>query len=70
MSEVFAQGVERNFQRLMKVLQDDAVVAKRTQTIVILSSMIGALILARATAAGNPALSEEILATLREHLAP
>ncbi|MGE8655848.1 MAG: TetR/AcrR family transcriptional regulator [Achromobacter sp.] len=70
MSEVFAQGVERNFQRLMNVLQDDAVVAKRPQTIVILSSMIGALILARATAAGNPALSEEILATLRQHLAP
>jgi TetR/AcrR family transcriptional repressor of nem operon len=32
--------------------------------------MVGALVLARATAAGNPALSEEILATLREQLAP
>ncbi|MGE8375842.1 MAG: TetR/AcrR family transcriptional regulator, partial [Diaphorobacter nitroreducens] len=30
----------------------------------------GALVLARATAAGDPALSEEILATLREQLAP
>ena len=69
MSEVFAQGVERNFQRLMGVLQGDAA-AKRKQAIVILSSMVGALILARATAAGNPALSEEILATLREQLAP
>ena len=69
MSEVFAQGVERNIQRFMSVLQgDDA--AKRTQTIVTLSSMVGALVLARATAAGNPALSEEILATLREQLAP
>lgn len=69
MSEVFAQGVEHNIQRFMRVLQgDDA--ARRTQTIVTLSSMVGALILARATAAGNPALSEEILATLRMHLAP
>ena len=69
MSEVFAQGVERNIQRFMSVLQgDDA--AKRTQTIVTLSSMVGALVLARATAAGNPALSEEILTTLREQLAP
>jgi TetR/AcrR family transcriptional repressor of nem operon len=31
--------------------------------------MVGALTLARATAAGNPALSEEILATVREQLA-
>lgn len=69
MSEVFAQGVERNIQRFMSVLQgDDA--AKRNQTIVTLSSMVGALVLARATAAGNPELSEEILATLREQLAP
>ena len=69
MSEVFAQGVERNIQRFMSVLQgDDA--AKRNQTIVTLSSMVGALVLARAKAAGNPALSEEILATLREQLAP
>ncbi|MEG0675720.1 MAG: TetR/AcrR family transcriptional regulator [Comamonas sp.] len=69
MSEVFAQGVERNIQRFMGVLQgDDA--AKRTQTIATLSSMVGALVLARATAAGNPALSEEILATLRQQLAP
>ena len=69
MSEVFAQGVERNIQRFMSVLQGDDV-AKRTQTIVTLSSMVGALVLARATAAGNPALSEEILASLREQLAP
>lgn len=69
MSEVFAQGVERNIQRFMSVLQGNDG-AKRAQTIVTLSSMVGALVLARATAAGNPALSEEILATLREQLAP
>ena len=69
MSEVFAQGVERNIERFMSVLEgDDAV--RRKQTIVTLSSMVGALVLARATAAGNPELSEEILETLRTQLAP
>ena len=67
MSEVFAQGVERNIQRFMRVL-DGQPAQKRAQTIVMLSSMVGALALARATAAGNPALSEEILRTLRERL--
>ena len=67
MSEVFAQGVERNIQRFMRVLEG-APVETRAQTIVMLSSMVGALALARATAAGNPALSEEILQTLRERL--
>lgn len=69
MSNVFAQGVERNIQRFMRVLEG-APAENRAQTIVMLSSMVGALALARATAAGNPALSEEILHTLREQLAP
>jgi len=69
MSEVFALGVERNIQRFMEVVQGEEP-SKRAQTIVTLSSMVGALLLARATAAGNPELSEEILATLREQLAP
>ena len=69
MSEVFAQGVERNIQRFMRVL-DGQPEEKRAQTIVMLSSMVGALALARAIAAGNPALSEEILRTLRERLLP
>lgn len=69
MSEVFAQGVERNIQRFMRVVPGEAA-GKRSETIAILSSMVGALVLARATAAGNPMLSEEILATLREQLAP
>ncbi len=68
MSEVFAQGVERNIARFMEVLPGDDAATRRTQTIVTLSSMVGALVLARATAAGNPQLSEEILATLRRHL--
>ncbi len=69
MSEVFAQGVERNIQRFMRMLEGEPV-EKRAQTRVMLSSMVGALALARATAAGNPALSEEILRTLRERLVP
>ena len=69
MSKVFAQGVERNIQRFMSVLPGNDG-AKRVRTIATLSSMVGALVLARATAAGNPALSEEILAALREQLAP
>ena len=67
MSEVFAQGVERNIQRFMRVLEGTPG-ENRAQTIVMLSSMVGALALARATAAGNPALSEEILQTLRKRL--
>ncbi|MEG0923067.1 MAG: TetR/AcrR family transcriptional regulator [Comamonas sp.] len=69
MSEVFAQGIERNIQRFMQILEGNAQ-ERRTQTVVTLSSMVGALVLARATAAGNPALSEEILQTLRQQLAP
>ncbi|MBF5002863.1 TetR/AcrR family transcriptional regulator [Diaphorobacter caeni] len=73
MSEVFAQGVERNIQRFARATtpasrEPDAAV--RADTIHVLASMVGALVLARATAAGNPALSEEILATLRARLAP
>lgn len=69
MSDVFAQGVERNIQRFMRVL-DGEPAEKRAKTMVVLSSMVGALALARATAAGNPALSEEILRTVRERLVP
>lgn len=69
MSEVFAQGVERNIQRFMRVLEGEPA-QKRARTMVMLSSMVGALVLARATAAGNPALSAEILQNLREQLRP
>ena len=74
MSEVFAQGVESNIQRFAHAIMSDGPHApgaeERAQTIHVLASMVGGLVLARATAAGNPALSEEILATLREQLAP
>ncbi|WP_027015239.1 TetR/AcrR family transcriptional regulator [Comamonas composti] len=77
MSEVFAQGVEGNIQRFARALipagegvQRPLTPEERATTITTLASMVGALVLARATAAGNPALSEEILATLRAQLAP
>lgn len=73
MSEVFAQGVERNIQRFARAVTTEVrepTADERAQTIHVLASMVGALVLARATAAGNPVLSEEILATLREQLAP
>ncbi|WP_313571848.1 TetR/AcrR family transcriptional regulator [Comamonas terrigena] len=75
MSAVFAQGVEQNIQRFAGALmpasardQRPATPEERARTITMLSSMVGALVLARATAAGNPALSEEILTTLRTQL--
>ena len=75
MSEVFAQGVERNIQRFARTTmppgahgQRPPTPAERARTITMLSSMVGALVLARATAAGNAPLSEEILATLRAQL--
>lgn len=75
MSAVFAQGVEQNIQRFARALmpvsargQRPATPEERARTLAMLSSMVGALVLARATAAGNPALSEEILTTLRAQL--
>lgn len=78
MSEVFAQGVEGNIQRFARALrptgpadedpQRPLTPEERATTITTLATMVGGLVLARATAAGNPALSEEILATLRAQL--
>ena len=73
LSQVFADGIERNIQRFARAVTGEArepTAEERARTIVLLSSMVGALTLARATVAGNPALSEEILATLRQQLAP
>lgn len=80
MSEVFAQGVEGNIQRFARALRSTELAdedplrpltpGEHATTITTLATMVGGLVLARATAAGNPALSEEILATLRAQLAP
>lgn len=72
LSEVFAQGIERNIERFARVIegleQGEVSAEGRARAMHILSTMVGGLALARATAAGRPALSDEILATLREQL--
>lgn len=77
MSEIFAQGVERNFQRFVRTVmpagehgQRPPTPEERARTVTMLATMVGALVMARATAAGNPALSEEILTTVRAQLVP
>ena len=81
MSQAFAEGIERNIERFARALmaplmapdsdaQRPLSTAERADAMGVLASMVGALVLARATAAGNPALSEDILATMRERLAP
>lgn len=73
LSAVFAEGVERNITRFARVIggiAEDATPGTelRAQAMATLSTMVGALVLARATAASNAALSDEILATVRGHL--
>lgn len=73
LSAVFAEGVERNIARFARViggLADGEAPGPdlRAQAMTMLSGMVGALVLARATAAAQPALSDEILATVRERL--
>ncbi|MDR0225388.1 MAG: TetR/AcrR family transcriptional regulator [Burkholderiaceae bacterium] len=73
LSAVFAEGVERNITRFARVIgelapdgQPDA--AQREQAMTMLSTMVGALVLARATAAAAPQLSDEILDTVCRQL--
>lgn len=73
LSEVFAQGIERNFERFARLIEGlepggEPSAEGRARAMHMLATMVGGLVLARATAAGRPALSDEILATLREHL--
>lgn len=73
LSSVFAKGVERNITRFaqrMGGLTEEEVPGPtlRAEAIATLGAMVGALVLARATAAGNAALSGEILEAMRNHL--
>jgi len=73
LSAVFAAGVERNITRFARVIGGLAAdaepsPAQRAEAMAMLSAMVGALVLARATAATRPALSDEILATVCAHL--
>jgi TetR/AcrR family transcriptional repressor of nem operon len=75
LSGVFAKGVERNitrFARMAGALPADAdpTPEQRAQAVATLSTLVGALVLARATAAADPALSDAILETARTHLCP
>ena len=76
LSEVFAQGIERNIQRFAQLLVDSRAEAgsatvrsqDRDCAIQVLATMVGGLVLARATAAAQPALSDELLTTLQTQL--
>lgn len=75
LSGVFADGIERNIQRFAQLLAESAPAsaeaapaANRARAMEVLATMVGGLVLARATAAGQPALSLEILTTLQDQL--
>jgi TetR/AcrR family transcriptional repressor of nem operon len=91
LSQVFAEGIERNIQRFAQLLADaepampavsagtapqDAdkttaaatAATHRARAVQVLATMVGGLVLARATAAAQPGLSEEILITLQDQL--
>lgn len=86
LSQVFAEGIERNIQRFAQLLADSApsvpaattpqeadeavatAATHRAHAMQVLATMVGGLVLARATAAAQPGLSEEILITLQGQL--
>ena len=94
LSQVFADGIERNIQRFAQLLADSTPAAPtmpvvpagtapqdadeataaataaihRAHAMQVLATMVGGLVLARATAAAQPGLSEEILTTLQDQL--
>ncbi len=86
LSQVFAEGIERNIQRFAQLLADSApsvpaattpreadeavatAATHRAHAMQVLATMVGGLVLARATAAAQPGLSEEILTTLQDQL--
>jgi TetR/AcrR family transcriptional repressor of nem operon len=76
LSEVFAQGIERNIGRFAQLLADSpsepgrATVQPhdRARAIQVLATLVGGMVLARATAAAQPTLSQELLTTLQAQL--
>jgi TetR/AcrR family transcriptional repressor of nem operon len=72
-ADAFAQGIGHYMARFAQRRPDGTQTAQIepqdwVRAISMLSTMVGGLILARATARGLPALSDEILVTLRQHL--
>src|SRR5690606_3747985 len=76
LSEVFAQGIERNIERFAQLLADSSAGVgsasvppqDRARAMQVLATMVGGLVLARATAAARPSLSDELLTTLQAQL--
>jgi len=77
LSEVFAQGIERYIQRFAQLLAESAADGgcgatpspqDRAHAIHVLATMVGGMVLARATAAAQPALSNELMVTLQMQL--
>ena len=86
LSEVFADGIERNIGRFAQLLAegrgeegrsegssskggaDYLATQDRARAMQFLATMVGGLVLARATAAARPVLSDELLATLQAQL--
>ena len=71
--EALAEGIARYLQTLAQHRPDGEVVdapdaADKVRAIHCLSALVGGMVLARATAEGAPALSDEILQTLRKEL--
>ncbi len=72
-AEAFTQGVKGNVSRFAALAHglapgQEPSAAQRTDAMVTLATLVGALVLARATAPADAALSDEILATVRAHL--
>lgn len=64
----YADGTRRFVDALERHMDDAPPEARRQQAMAVLSCMIGALTLARGVASGDPALSDQILASVREEL--
>lgn len=64
----YAEGIKGFIDVLERHMDDAPPEARRRQAVAVLSCMIGALTMARGVAGGDPALSAEILASVREEL--
>ncbi len=64
----YAEGLNGFITALERHMDDAPPDARRRQALAVLSAMIGALTMARGVAQGDPALSAEILAAMRETL--
>lgn len=72
-AQAFAQGVQGNIARFAALAHglapgDVPSAAQRADAVATLATLVGALVLARATAPADAALSDEILATVRARL--